>query len=155
MSTVNLGIAGMDPRTEQMLTREQYDRTVRSEATPGVAGMPVGTTFAERAPAVAGDPGACLKLLKSLLPHGLAKSEPVAVETKPEPTRQLSPNERITGPTHVTALIKAAHGDPGSWDPFAADQNVAKLLQATVGFGERGELFTENGCTLVRVSKAA
>jgi hypothetical protein len=55
----------------------------------------------------------------------------------------------------VLSLIKAEHDRPGRWDPFAQDQTVAKLLQATVGFGEHGEVFTENGRTLVRVSKAA
>ncbi|HKN62545.1 MAG TPA: hypothetical protein VJW93_15290 [Candidatus Acidoferrales bacterium] len=55
----------------------------------------------------------------------------------------------------VTSLIKAAHDSPGRWEPFAANQSIAKLLQDSVGAGERGEIFTENGKQLVRISKAA
>ncbi len=106
-----LGIAGMDPRTEQAFTREQYDRVVRSEATPIVAaaGNP---EVAERGPARTGDPDACRKMLTNMQPHGLAKSEPVVVEAKPERTRKLSESERITGPANVTDLIRKALSSP-------------------------------------------
>jgi len=55
----------------------------------------------------------------------------------------------------VTNLIKAAHDRPGRWEPFAASQAIAKLLQDSVGAGERGEIFQEGSQTLVRISKAA
>src|SRR5208283_5676207 len=106
----NQVIAGMDPRTEQAFTREQYDRTVRSEAIPGVGGVAGNTEVVERRAAVAGDPGACVKLIKLAhrdAPHGLEKSEPVVVETKPELVHRLEgTSEAVTGPRDVTALIK-------------------------------------------------
>ncbi len=153
-------IAGADPNTGVIFTSRaaaELDAARNTGINTGGLYSP-HTEVVERRAAVAGDPDACVKMIKLAhrdAPHGLEKSESVVIDAKPEPTRQLSETERITGPTHVTALIKAAHGDPGFWDPFAADQNIAKLLQSNVGFGEHGELFTENGRTLVRVSKAA
>ncbi len=109
-----LGIAGMDLRTEQMFTREQYDRTVRSEAIRGVAGVAANTEVVERRAAVAGDPDRCLKMLKSMQPHGLEKAEPVVI-AKPEPVHKVEgTTEAITGPTDVTALIKTALASPGA-----------------------------------------
>ncbi len=109
----NQVIAAMDPRTEQMFTREQYDRIVRSEAIPGVAAAG-NTEIAELAPARTGDPDACRKMLKSMQPHGLEKSESVVIDAKPEPTRQLSETERITGPASVTDFIRKAQTNPGA-----------------------------------------
>jgi len=54
----------------------------------------------------------------------------------------------------VLRLIKAAHDSPGRWEPFAANQSIAKLLQDSVGAGERGEIFQEGSQTLVRISKS-
>src|SRR5208337_2997125 len=111
MSTVNLEIAGMDPRTEQMFTRAQYDHTIRSEAIPAAANVPGNTEIVVRRAAVAGDPGACAKMIKLAhrdAPHGLEKSEPVVVEDKPELVHRLEgTSEEVTGPRDVTALIKS------------------------------------------------
>ncbi len=114
MSTVNLGIAAMDSRTEQAFTREQYDRTVRSEAIPGVGGVAGNTEVVERRAPLAGDPDRCLKMLKSMQPRGVEKADAPAADAKPEPTRKLSETEAITGPVSVIDLIRKAQTNPGA-----------------------------------------
>ena len=113
----NQGIAAMDPRTEQAFTRDQYDRVVRGEAIPGAAAVAGNTEVVEWHAAVAGDPGACVKLIKIAhrdAPRGVEKADAPAADAKPEPTRQLSETEHITGPVSVTDLIRKAQSNPGA-----------------------------------------
>ncbi len=136
MSTVNLGIAGMDPRTEQMFTRQQYDRIVRNEAAPGVAGVAGNTEIMERRAPVSGDPDRCLKLLKNLTPHGLAKAEPVNVVEAEEIHAVAGTTEAITGPRIVTQLIKAAMGNPGAIEDLCRGyEGRAAVAKATAPRG--------------------
>jgi len=104
----------MDPRTEQAFTREQYDRTVRSEAIPGVGGVAGNTEIMERCAPLAGDPDVCRKMIKIVhrdAPRGVEKTDAPA-DVKPEPTHKLSETEAITGPVSVTDMIKAAQAQP-------------------------------------------
>src|SRR5208283_1532091 len=133
MSTVNLGVAGMDPRTEQMFSREQYDRIARSEAIPGVAAVAGNTEIMERRAAVAGDPDACLKSLKSVQARGLEKADAPA-DAKPEPVHRVEgTTEAITGPRDVTRMIKVAMGSPGAIEDLArgySGRECAQLAKA-------------------------
>ena len=111
--------AGVDPNTGVIYrTREAAERDAGRSIGINAAGMPIGTVIAERRAPLAGDPGACLKLIKIAhrdAPHGLEKSDPVVIETKPvEPTHKLSENEHITDPVSVTDLIRKAQSNPGA-----------------------------------------
>jgi len=144
----------MDPRTEQMFTREQYDRIVRGEAIPGAAGMPLGTQVAERGFARATDGDAVFKA-------ALAKvyDAPMSVMKHESPVIRADDSEIATDPAtqarRVTNLILKALDDAGVWDPMAENQATAKALRKNVGLGERGDIFFENGAPIIRISKAA
>ena len=106
----------LNARRNDELRKEQHDldarRAARGMGLTAAAGMqtPLPVEFREQH----GDPTACFKMLKSMQPHGLEKSEPVVVETKPEPTRKLSQTESVTGPVSVTDLIRKAQSNPGA-----------------------------------------
>jgi len=149
-------IAGADLNTGVIFTsRAAAELDAARNIGINVAGMPVSTQIAERGPAVERE--SC----DSAFAKALAKvyDAPQTVMKHEAPTIRIDAHEiaktAAEQASRVLALIKIEHDRPGRWNPFAANQNVAKLLRATVGFGERGELFTENGRTLVRVSKAA
>lgn len=111
-------VANVDPNTGVIFTSRAAAELDAGRAIGiNAAAMPLGTQIAERALARTGDPDACLKMIKIAhrdAPHGLEKSEPVAVETKPEPTRKLSETEAITGYVSVTDLIRKAQSNPGA-----------------------------------------
>ena len=115
---VNSGIAGAWPGTDVIYrTRADAERDAARSIGISTAGLPPGTVIAERGPARATDGDAVFKVALAKAystPHGLEKSEPVVVETKPEPTRKLSEAEAITGPVSVTDMIKAAQAQPGA-----------------------------------------
>src|SRR5208282_4732360 len=143
-------IAGADLNTGVIFTsRAAAELDAARNIGINVAGMPVSTQIAER------------ESCDSAFAKALAKvyDAPQTVMKHEAPTIRIDAHEiaktAAEQASRVLALIKIEHDRPGRWNPFAANQNVAKLLRATVGFGERGEIFQENGRTLVRVSKVA
>ncbi len=150
-------IAGADPNTGVIFTSRAAAELDAGRNT----GINTGGLYSPHTEVVVRAPAVERESCDAVFKAALAKvyDAPQTVMKHETPTIRVDAHEiantAVEQAARVLSLIKAEHDRPGRWDPFAANQNVAKLLQATVGFGERGEIFQENGQTLVRVSKAA
>ena len=151
----NLGIAGLPPGTDVVYrTTDAAQRDIARTIGINTAGLPVGTTRAERAPARLTDGDEVFKaaLVKAHDAPKVLKSE--------EPTERKSDHEvagdRVTQEGRVVNLIKTAHAHGQDWDPFAERQGgaIAKL-KSQVGAGEVGEIGYEGGNLVIKISKAA
>ena len=107
----------LNARRNDELRKEQHDldarRAARGMGLTAAAGMqtPLPVEFREQH----GDPTACFKMLKSMQPHGLEKSDEPVVVAKPEPAHKVAgTTEAITGPVSVTDLIRKAQSNPGA-----------------------------------------
>jgi hypothetical protein len=98
-------VAGDDPNI-LYTSREAAQRDIARGFGINTAGLSPNTEVVERRAAVTGDPGACLKLLKSMSPRGLSKGDAV-IEQKP-----LAAKVAETVKASVHDLIKAAQGSP-------------------------------------------
>jgi len=135
-------------------TRADAERDAGRSIGISTGGLPLGTQVAERAPAVERESA------DSVFKAALAKvyDAPQTVLKHETPTIRVDAHEiaktAAEQAARVLVLIKVEHDRPGRWNPFAANQNVAKLLQAQVGLGEVGEIFFEDGRPLISISKS-
>lgn len=132
----NQRIAGAHPNTGVIFTSRaaaELDAGRNTGINTGGLYSP-HTEVVERRAAVAGDPGACLKMLKSMQPHGLEKSDEPVVVAKPEPAHKVAgTTEAITGPVSVTDMIKAAQSNPGAIEDLArgySGREIAAIAKA-------------------------
>ena len=151
--TIEMIVAGLPIGTD-VIYRNRQDALNAGNHGINAAGMPVGTEIAERGPVRSTDGDAVFKaaLLKVYdTPNGILKSE-APVERKSD--HEIAGNRREQE-ERVTNLIKLAHANRAVWEPFAENQSGVKALNEQVKFGEHGEMFQENGRTLMRISKVA